>query len=98
MSATRRMLVPIFFSWLLVVAAPTASADPYAPGPVIPIPVPSGGGNPVCNAPGLLPCAPPAPFTLTPAQGCAVIAWRMHIPCNWWPGVQVPTGTPGSVG
>lgn len=52
---------------------------------------------PMCNAPGLPPCAPPAPFTLTPAQGCAMIMWRTLVPCNWW-GAQVPEGTPGSVG
>jgi hypothetical protein len=51
----------------------------------------------ICNGPGLPPCAPPAPFTLTPAQSCAVIAWRTHVPCNWW-GDQVPQGTPGSAG
>jgi hypothetical protein len=97
-SATRRRAALIFFGCLLLaLAAPTASADPYVPGPVIPMPVPSGA-DPICNAPGLPPCAAPAPFTLTPAQGCAVIAWRTHVFCNWWPGIQVPTGTPGSVG
>ena len=51
----------------------------------------------ICNGSGLPPCAPPAPFTLTPAQTCAVIAWRTLVPCNWW-SFQVPQGTPGSVG
>lgn len=48
--------------------------------------------DPVCNAPGLPPCAPPP----DPATLCAVIAWRTWTPCNWY-GVQVPQGTPGSM-
>lgn len=60
-------------------------------------PVPAAAADPICNAPGLPPCAPPAPFQLTPAQTCAVVAWRTWVPCNWW-GQQVPEGTPGSVG
>jgi hypothetical protein len=60
--------------------------------------IPLAHADPVtCNAPGLPPCAPPPPFTLTPDQACAVIAWRTWVPCNWW-GQQVPQGTPGSVG
>lgn len=61
------------------------------------VPAPTAAADPLCNAPGLPPCAPPAPFTLTPEQGCAVIMWRTLVPCNWW-GYQVPEGTPGSVG
>jgi hypothetical protein len=53
--------------------------------------------DPICGTAGLPACAPPAPFTLTPEQTCAVIAWRTWVPCNWW-GQQVPQGTPGSVG
>ncbi|HEX2286676.1 MAG TPA: hypothetical protein VHI10_17940 [Mycobacterium sp.] len=49
--------------------------------------------DPVCGAPGKPPCAPP----LSPEQQCALIAWRTWTPCNWV-GVQVPIGTPGSVG
>jgi len=51
----------------------------------------------ICGTADTPPCAPPAPFTLTPEQGCAIIAWRTLVPCNWW-GYQVPEGTPGSVG
>ena len=34
---------------------------------------------------------------LSPQQQCALVAWRTWTPCNWV-GVQVPIGTPGSVG
>jgi hypothetical protein len=47
---------------------------------------------PPCGSPEV-PCAP----MLTPEQQCALIAWRTWTPCNWV-GVQVPSGTPGSVG
>jgi hypothetical protein len=47
---------------------------------------------PPCGSPDV-PCAP----MLTPEQQCALIAWRTWTPCNWV-GVQVPSGTPGSVG
>ncbi|MDT5011184.1 MAG: hypothetical protein QOH57_2801 [Mycobacterium sp.] len=47
---------------------------------------------PPCGSPEV-PCAP----MLTPEQQCALIAWRTLTPCNWV-GVQVPSGTPGSVG
>jgi hypothetical protein len=47
----------------------------------------------VCGGPATPPCAPP----LSPEQQCALIAWRTWTPCNWQ-GVQVPVGTPGSVG
>ena len=47
----------------------------------------------VCGGPGTPPCAPP----LSPEQQCALVAWRTWTPCNWQ-GVQVPVGTPGSVG
>ena len=47
----------------------------------------------VCGGPGTPPCAPP----LSPEQQCALVAWRTWTPCNWQ-GVQVPIGTPGSVG
>lgn len=49
--------------------------------------------DPVCNAPGLPPCAPPA----DPNVLCAIVAWRTFMPCNYL-GVQVPQGTPGSWG
>jgi hypothetical protein len=48
--------------------------------------------DPPCGSPDV-PCAP----SLTPEQQCALIAWRTWIPCNWV-GLQVPSGTPGSVG
>jgi hypothetical protein len=38
--------------------------------------VPAHADPAICNALGLPPCAPPAPFTLTSAQSCAVIACR----------------------
>ena len=47
----------------------------------------------VCGVPGSPPCAP----SLSPEQQCALFAWRTWTPCNWV-GMQVPTGTPGSVG
>jgi hypothetical protein len=47
----------------------------------------------VCGGPDTPPCAP----ALSPEQQCALIAWRTWTPCNWL-GVQVPVGTPGSVG
>ncbi|BCQ09258.1 hypothetical protein JMUB5695_02702 [Mycobacterium heckeshornense] len=47
-----------------------------------------------CGGPDV-PCAGPSP--LTPEQQCAFIAWRTWIPCNWL-GMQVPAGTPGSLG
>ena len=47
----------------------------------------------VCGGPGTPPYAPP----LSPEQQCALVAWRTWTPCNWV-GVQVPVGTPGSVG
>lgn len=47
----------------------------------------------VCGVPGTPPCAP----SLSPQQQCALVAWRTWTPCNWV-GVQVPIGTPGSVG
>ena len=47
----------------------------------------------VCGGPTTPPCAPP----LSPQQQCALVAWRTWTPCNWV-GVQVPVGTPGSVG
>ena len=53
---------------------------------------PAQADNPSCGSPDV-PCAPP----LTSQQQCALIAWRTWIPCNWV-GVQVPSGTPGSVG
>jgi hypothetical protein len=34
---------------------------------------------------------------ISPQQQCALVAWRTWTPCNWV-GVQVPVGTPGSVG
>jgi len=43
-------------------------------------------GRPAVCAPGL-----------SPEQQCALVAWRRWTPCNWL-GVQVPVGTPGSVG
>jgi len=46
-----------------------------------------------CGVPGMPPCAP----SLSPEQQCALIAWRTWTPCNWV-GMQVPIGTPGSVG
>ena len=49
---------------------------------------------PVCGTPEV-PCAGPMP--LSPQQQCALIAWRMMLPCNWV-GVQVPVNTPGSWG
>jgi hypothetical protein len=49
--------------------------------------------DPVCGVPGTPPCAP----SLSPEQQCALIAWRTWTPCNWV-GLQVPIGTPGSVG
>jgi hypothetical protein len=49
--------------------------------------------DPVCGVPGTPPCAP----SLSPEQQCALIAWRTWTPCNWV-GMQVPIGTPGSVG
>jgi hypothetical protein len=58
---------------------PTSHADPPAP---------------VCDAPGLPPCAGPGP--LTPEQQCGLLAWMTWMPCNWW-GMQVPAGTPGSL-
>lgn len=51
--------------------------------------------DPVCGAPGAPPCAGPGP--LTPEQQCALFAWRTWTPCNWM-GMQVPAGTPGSMG
>ena len=51
-------------------------------------------GPPPCGSPDV-PCAGPSP--LTPEQQCALIAWRMMMPCNWV-GQQVPAGTPGSWG
>jgi hypothetical protein len=56
--------------------------------------LPAASADPVCGAPGLPPCAGPNP--LTPEQQCAWIAWRTWTPCNWF-GMQVPTGTPGSL-
>jgi hypothetical protein len=53
---------------------------------------PAHADPPPCGSPDV-PCAPP----LTPDQQCALIAWRTWLPCNWV-GVQVPSGTPGSVG
>jgi len=47
----------------------------------------------VCGGPGTPPCAPP----LSPEQQYALGAWRTWTPCNRV-GVQVPDGTPGSVG
>ncbi|WP_099042281.1 hypothetical protein [Mycobacterium neglectum] len=47
----------------------------------------------VCGVPGMPPCAP----SLSPEQQCALVAWRTWTPCNWV-GMQVPIGTPGSVG
>lgn len=73
---------------VLLAAAPAAALIAAAPAHADPI---------SCNAPGLPPCAPPAPFTMTPEQGCAIIAWRTLVPCNYW-GFQVPQGSPGSVG
>jgi hypothetical protein len=52
----------------------------------------TAAADPVCNAPGLPPCAPPG----DPATLCAIIAWRTWTPCNYW-GLQVPQGTPGSL-
>jgi hypothetical protein len=49
---------------------------------------------PPCGSPDV-PCAGPGP--LTPEQQCAWIAFRTWTPCNWL-GVQVPAGTPGSLG
>jgi hypothetical protein len=51
--------------------------------------------DPICGTPGTPPCAGPNP--MTPEQQCAWIAWRTWTPCNWF-GMQVPTGTPGSLG
>lgn len=51
--------------------------------------------DPICDAPGLPPCAAPSP--MSPEQWCAYIAWRTWTPCNQW-GVKVPQGTPGSLG
>jgi hypothetical protein len=54
----------------------------------------AASANPaVCGGPATPPCAPP----LSPEQQCALVAWRTWTPCNWV-GVQVPIGTPGSVG
>jgi hypothetical protein len=50
--------------------------------------------SPPCGSPDV-PCAGPGP--LTPEQQCAWIAWRTWTPCNWI-GLQVPAGTPGSLG
>lgn len=74
----------------LLAAALAASALALAP-------VEPAHADPLCDGPGLPPCAPGAPFSLTPEQQCAVIAWRTWVPCNWW-GAKVPEGTPGSVG
>ena len=49
----------------------------------------------VCGGPDTPPCAGPSP--LTPEQQCALIAWRTWTPSNWL-GMQVPVGTPGSMG
>jgi hypothetical protein len=49
----------------------------------------------VCGGPDTPPCAGPNP--LTPQQQCAWIAWSTFTPCNWC-GMQVPVGTPGSLG
>ena len=53
----------------------------------------AASAEPVCGVPGTPPCAP----SLSPEQQCALIAWRTWTPCNWV-GLQVPIGTPGSVG
>jgi hypothetical protein len=53
----------------------------------------AASADPVCGVSGTPPCAP----SLSPEQQCALIAWRTWTPCNW-AGVQVPIGTPGSVG
>lgn len=55
----------------------------------------AASADPVCGTPGTPPCAGPGP--LTPEQQCALIAARTWTPCNWL-GVQVPAGTPGSMG
>jgi hypothetical protein len=83
-----------------IALAPTAHADPTdAPGadpvPVVPIPVPPGPS--LCGTADTPPCAPAAPFTVSPDLACLLIAWRTRVPCNWW-GFGVPEGTPGSVG
>ena len=43
------------------------------------------------------PQQPTPPPPLSPEQQCALVAWRTWTPCNWL-GLQVPVGTPGSVG
>jgi hypothetical protein len=53
----------------------------------------AASADPVCGVPGTPACAP----SLSPEQQCALIAWRTWTPCNWV-GMQVPIGTPGSVG
>jgi hypothetical protein len=53
----------------------------------------AASADPVCGVPGTPPYAP----SLSPEQQCALIAWRTWTPCNWV-GLQVPIGTPGSVG
>jgi hypothetical protein len=55
---------------------------------------PAQADPPPCGSPDV-PCAGPGP--LTPEQQCAWIAFRTWTPCNWV-GVQVPAGTPGSLG
>ncbi|HEY2500034.1 MAG TPA: hypothetical protein VGI68_01065 [Mycobacterium sp.] len=57
--------------------------------------IPTATADPVCGTPGTPPCAGPGP--LTPEQQCALFAWRTWTPCNWM-GMQVPAGTPGSMG
>jgi hypothetical protein len=56
-------------------------------------PVAEADPGPVCGVAGMPPCAGPG----DPAIVCAIIAWRTFTPCNYW-GVQVPQGTPGSLG
>lgn len=75
----------MMFKRLLVAAAVAVAASVAAP---------AGGAvaDPICDGPGLPPCAGPG----DPVQQCAVIAWRTFTPCNWW-GVKVPQGTPGSL-
>lgn len=77
-TAVRRLLVLAALGWSLVAGTTVAQAH----------------ADPVCNAPGMPPCAPPP----DPNVMCAIIAWHTLTPCNYWPGVEVPQATPGSWG
>jgi len=80
-----RLLITSFIAAIaLMIAAATFASS-----------IPTASADPICGTPGTPPCAGPGP--LTPEQQCALIAWRTWTPCNWL-GVQVPAGTPGSMG